>query len=529
MAKIDIKQLTYFYDDFYHPVFDNVSFCLDTDWKLALIGRNGRGKTTFLKLLQGSLEPSGGEIKRSGSVSYFPYTYDNNTFSKTIDVLKECIGGLKSLEILIEKYSKEEANGDNGQLIDALDLYSSLDGFEIESRIYKEMAQMRLSADLLERNFSTLSGGEKTCILILALFLRKDSFVLLDEPTNHLDIQKKEYLKNYLLRKKGYIIVSHDTDFLDEVVDHVIAINKYGISIEQGNYSTWRKNVEANELFELRTEARLRREIGQLERKSQLCRSWSGVGNKQKYEFVCHARSNGARSYMRQAKRAEKHIKDNIEEKKLLLRNMEEIRELNIYQDTKEDDCLLVVKNLSFAYEGEKNILENISFRVKSGDKIWIRGRNGVGKTTLLNILSGKYMCDNFFCPDNLSIAYVLQEPYWKSGNIKELLRKEIVNQKDFEDIYARFLDMCYQFDLPEDFNKRPIETLSSGELKKVDIARSLSINQQVIIWDEPLNYMDAFFRSQLERALSDRDITLIFVEHNEDFARQVANKIVQL
>lgn len=191
MAKIDIKQLTYFYDDFYYPVFDNVSFCLDTDWKLALIGRNGRGKTTFLKLLQGSLEPSGGEIKRSGSVSYFPYTYDNNRFSKTIDVLKECIGGLKSLEILIEKYSKEEANGDSGQLIDALDLYSSLDGFEIESRIYKEMAQMRLSADLLERNFSTLSGGEKTCILILALFLRKDSFVLLDEPTNHLDIQKK--------------------------------------------------------------------------------------------------------------------------------------------------------------------------------------------------------------------------------------------------------------------------------------------------------------------------------------------------
>lgn len=105
MAKIEIKHLTYYYDDFYHLVFNDVSFCLDTDWKLALIGRNGRGKTTLLKLLQGSLEPTSGEIKRNGSVSYFPYTYDNDTYSKTMDVLKECIGGLKTLEILIEKYS----------------------------------------------------------------------------------------------------------------------------------------------------------------------------------------------------------------------------------------------------------------------------------------------------------------------------------------------------------------------------------------------------------------------------------------
>ena len=529
MAKIEIKNLTYYYDDFYHPVFDNVSFCLDTDWKLALVGRNGRGKTTLLKLLQGDLEPSSGKILTRGKVSYFPYKYDK-TYSKTIDVLKECIGELKTLEVLIDKYSQEETKGNYNKLIEILDLYSSLDGYEMENRIYKEVAHMGLPDDLLERDFFTLSGGEKTSILILALFLRKESFVLLDEPTNHLDTEKKERLKNYLKTKKGYIIVSHDTAFLDEVCDHILAINKSNISIEHGNYSTWRRNAEVNELFELRTEARLRREINQLERNSQLCRSWSRAGNEQKYDFVCNARANGARSYMKQAKRAEKRIKDDIEEKKLLLKNMEEEKDLNIDQDKIEDDCVIVVDNLSFCYEGDKKpVLENVSFRVNQGDKIWIRGRNGAGKTTLLNILNRRSKCDNVFYINNLSIAYVSQEPYWKSGNIKELFRKEIVDQNHFEEIYKRFLELCYQFDLPEDFDKRPIETLSSGEVKKVDIARSLSTNQQVIFWDEPLNYMDVYFKGQLERALSDNDITIVFVEHNEDFARKVANKIVQL
>ena len=529
MAKIEINHLTYYYDDFYHPVFNNVSFCLDTDWKLALIGRNGRGKTTLLKLLEGSLEPSSGEIKRNSRVSYFPYTY-NQTYSKTIDVLKECIGGLKTLELFIEKYSQAESQEDNSKLIDTLDLYSSLDGFEMDYRIYKEMAQMKLSVDLLERDFSTLSGGEKTCILIIVLFLRKDSFVLLDEPTNHLDIEKKEHLMNYLTKKKGYIVVSHDTLFLDEVSDHILSLNKSNISIEKGNYSTWRRNVEVNELFELRTQARLIHEIDQLEKQSKQYRSWSGVGNEQKFHFVSHARTNGTRAYMRHAKRAEKHIQDNIEEKKLLLRNMEQVKDLNINQDTIEDNCLFAVQNLSFCYEGEKKyLLKNISFRVNPGDKIWIRGRNGAGKTTLLNLLSKRIKCDNIIYSENLTIAYVSQEPYWRSGDIKELLRKELEDKNDFEETYAKFLDLCYQFDLPEDFDKRPIETLSSGEIKKVDIARSLSTNQQVIFMDEPLNYMDVYFKSQLEKSLTDKDITIVFVEHNEAFARQVANKIVQL
>lgn len=528
MSKIEIKDLTFYYDDFYHPVFENVSFCLDTDWKLALIGRNGRGKTTLLKLLQGSLEPSGGKINRTVGFSYFPYEYDGGKFVKTMDVIKECIGGLKTMEILIEQYSEDREGKNIGRLTEILDVYDSLDGFGMEGRIYRETAQMGLAADLLERDFSTLSGGEATCMLIIALFLKKDSFVLLDEPTNHLDTGKKEHLKRYLMRKKGFVIVSHDGDFLDAVTDHVLAINKTDIGIEQGNFSTWRRNFEVNELYELRAREKLMNEIGRLERQSKVCRSWSEVGNGQKYDFAGNARTNGTRSYMRQAKRVEQRVRNDIEEKKRLLRNMEQVKDLEIDQDMAEEEILLEVKDLSFGYEGGKTVLKNVSFRVKPGDKVWIRGRNGAGKTTLLNILSGRIACDGIFRPNNLSIAYVWQEPYWKNGNMAELMEKE-AGRESFGEVYAKFLDICGRFDLPEDFGSRPFETLSDGEKKKADIARCLSISRQMIILDEPLNYMDDMFKMQLENAVADRDITMVFVEHDEGFGSRVANKAVCL
>ncbi len=494
MAQIEVKNLTFYYDDFYHPVFENLNVNLNTDWKMALVGRNGRGKTTLLKLLEGSLEASAGKIKRYGTVSYFPYSYDAE-YTKTLDVIKACIGG-----------------------------------DEMEYRIYKELAQMRLPAELLERDFSILSGGEQTCMLIIALFLRKDAFVLLDEPTNHLDKEKKEHLKQYLRRKKGYIIASHDTIFLDAVVDHILAINKVDISIEQGNYSTWRRNMELKEQFELRTRQRLMQEIKQLERQSKLTRNWSDIGNKQKYPFTSNARTNGTRAYMRQAKAAEQQIRDNLEEKKRLLRNMEEEKQLSIYQEILEEECLLAVEDMSYCYEtGQFPVFEGVTLHVYPGDKIWLRGHNGAGKTTLLKLLSGKLPGADVRYKEGISIAYVTQEPVWHSGEVKECLRESLKEGEDFQAIYGKFKQLCSLFDLPEDFDERPLETLSSGERKKVDVARVLSGNHQVLFLDEPLNYMDVYFKAQLEAALSDEELTLIFVEHNEEFGGRIANKVLEL
>ena len=529
MAQIEIRDLTFYYDDFYHPVFEHLDVNLDTDWRMALVGRNGRGKSTLLRLLEGSLEPSEGIIKRNGTVSYFPYTFDTE-FTKVLDVVKECIGGLRTMEVYLEKYETNPMECENETYLETLNRYVESDGYVMESHICKEMTRMGLPTELLEQDFSTLSGGEQTCMLIIALFLRKDAFVLLDEPTNHLDKEKKEHLKEYLKKKKGYVIASHDTVFLDAVVDHILAINKVDISIEQGNYSTWRRNMELKEQFELRTRQRLMQEINQLERQSKLTRSWSDVGNQQKYPFACNARTNGTRAYMRQAKAAEQQIQENLAEKKQLLRNLEEEKRFSIYQEISEQECLLAAEGISFCYEGAPvPILENVTLHVYPGDKIWLCGQNGAGKTTLLKLLAGQLEGTGIRRRAGLSIAYVTQEPVCRKGNIKDFLRERTQVSKDYHEVYARFRDLCRLFDLPEDFERRPLETLSSGELKKVDIAKTLAKKHQILFLDEPLNYMDVYFKAQLEAALEDDELTLIFVEHNKEFGEKLANKVVEL
>ena len=197
MAQIEIKDMTFYYDDFYHPVFEHLNVNLDTDWKMALVGRNGRGKSTLLKLLEESLTPTFGKIKKKGTVSYFPYLYDAS-FTKAMDVVKECIGGLRTLELKLQKYEELFGNSqeaDSAAYYEVLNQYLELDGYAMDSYICRELSQMGLPEELLEQEFATLSGGEQTCMLIIALFLRKDTFVLLDEPTNHLDVGKKEHLK----------------------------------------------------------------------------------------------------------------------------------------------------------------------------------------------------------------------------------------------------------------------------------------------------------------------------------------------
>ena len=530
MSKILIEEMSYYYADFYHPVFEKVNLTIDTDWRTGLVGRNGRGKTTLLKLLVGELEPTIGNIYIPRQMSYFPYSYDEK-YIKTMDVVKETIGGLRTLELTMEDIINKNDVDRMDVYYEMLDQYQSLHGYEMESLILKEVERMQLDSSLLEQDFSILSGGEKTCMMILSLFLRQDGFVLLDEPTNHLDIQRKAVVSEYLKHKKGFIVVSHDTDFLNQVVDHIIAINKADISLEQGNYATWKHNMLRKEQYDLRTRDRLEQEIGQLERVSAKARNWSKVGNQQKYEFASHARTNGTRAYMRQAKHAEQRIVDHIVEKKTLLRNLEEEKELDIVQASLEE-CLIEVTDLNFSYQSKKKqrkeLFSGFHFHMVSGEKIWLRGKNGAGKSTFLKLLTGELCGSGIWYADHLSIEYSSQEPRWRNGDIRELF----MEQSSWEDTrvrYERFLELCNCFDLPEDFYTRPLETLSSGELKKVDIARALSGENQLLLLDEPLNYMDVNFREQLVKALLKNEITVIFVEHDEAFGNMVATRIVDL
>ncbi|MBP1552306.1 MAG: ABC-F family ATP-binding cassette domain-containing protein, partial [Oscillospiraceae bacterium] len=206
MSLINIQNLTFSYDGSYDNIFENVSFQLDTDWKLGFTGRNGRGKTTFLNLLLGSYSYSG-KISASVSFEYFPYKVEDKP-AGTIDIVEQ--------------------------------IYPDYQYWQIA----KELNMLEVSEEVLYRPFNTLSNGEQTKVLLAVLFLKENSFLLIDEPTNHLDMQAREIVSRYLNSKKGFILVSHDRAFLDGCVDHILSINKTNIEIQQGNFSSWLANKE---------------------------------------------------------------------------------------------------------------------------------------------------------------------------------------------------------------------------------------------------------------------------------------------
>lgn len=521
MSKIIVQNLFFHYAEYFQTVFDDVNLTLDTDWRLGLIGRNGRGKSTFLKLLHGSLVPDKGSIIKQINTEFFPYDV-NSKYKVTLDVIKECIGKLKTMEDTMEDIIDAEDKNRYQEYQDILEQYLEADGFQMESRILREINLMNLPEDILARDYEILSGGEKTRLQIIALFLRNNPYVLLDEPTNHLDMNGKKLLAEYLKQKKGFLVVSHDRSFLDEIIDHVLSINKTNIDLEKGNFTSWKENKDKKESFETRTEAKLVREMKALNNQSIMKRDWANSAESTKNDHGKYERSSGSRSaqFMMHAKRAEDRVKKNLEEKSMLLQNYETAKELEIKQKSLEGYTMLRVKDLSYGYEG--NVLfSHLNFKVAVGDRIWIRGKNGSGKSTLLKLVAKHIESDCINYLDEIQISESFQDPLWKSGYVTDY----VIEDNRRNQIY----ELCEIFDIPKESLLRPIETLSGGEMKKLDIARALVCENQLILLDEPLNFMDLYFREQLEKAILLYQPTLIFVEHDEWFGNQVATKMISL
>lgn len=511
MAKITFERVSFCYPEVYTSVFENVSFSIDTNWKLGLIGRNGRGKTTLLKIMNGELLQTNGTIKKDVNVEYFPYQYSGEV-KITLDVIKECIGNLYSLEQHLDDASM-------------LEKYIELDGFRMEGKIRKEASKIGLKENALNRSFETLSSGEQTKALIIALFFKSNSFVLLDEPTNHLDICGKEELKNYLKKKRGFILVSHDREFLDSLVNHILSINKVDISIEKGNYTTWENNKKLTEEFERRTSENLQKEIARMENNIVQKRQWANISNKQKYHFASNSRTNGVQAYLNQAKRSEERVKKNIEVKKSLLKNYEERKALVFTQDNKEG-WIIKINDLSFSYIENDKLIKNLSLEICEHDVVWIKGKNGSGKSTLLKLITGQIYNPAVIYNGNVIFSILPQEINMKDWhNGLEFLKSMLDN----EDEYNSSIQICELFDISEELLKNPCDTYSSGEKKKIYLAQVLSRRNNVIVLDEPLNYMDVMFRMQIEKAFELVRPTVLLIEHDEYFLQGISTIILNL
>lgn len=492
MSLINVKNLTFRYDGSLNNVFENVSFNIDTDWKLGLIGRNGKGKTTFLKLLLGEYEYKG-TITKSVEFDYFPFEVKD----------KE--------RMAIEIVNEIAPNAEDWQII-------------------KELNLLNTDAEILYRNFNLLSGGEQIKILLISLFLKGNNFLLIDEPTNHLDIETRNNLVEYLNKKKGFILVSHDRNFLDKVVDHIISINNTNIDIQKGNFSTWQENKDRQDNFELTQNEKLRKDINRLEIASRNTANWSDKVEKSKYNTT-NSGSSVDRGYighqsakmMKRSKVMEQRIEKAIEEKSSLLNNVDRSDSLKIIPLESRKNPLIIADGLQIKYN-DKPIFDKISFEVNNGDRIAIVGKNGIGKSSILKLILGENISYNgtLKVANDLKISYVSQSTEYLKGKLKEFSKQNNVEESIFKAMLVKMGLVNSEFE-------KDIKQMSEGQKKKILLAKSISEQANLYIWDEPLNYIDILTRIQIEEAILKYKPTVIFVEHDETFIEKIATKVILL
>jgi lincosamide and streptogramin A transport system ATP-binding/permease protein len=502
-----------------------VSFQLDSDWKLGFIGRNGRGKTTFLKLLLGNYDYKG-TITASVDFSYFPFEV-NDVMENTLSIIKNTIAPYSLWEQEMEECLASEMKDSLLEHYGRLqELYQAHDGYIIEELIEKELGKLQVDLGVLTRPFDTLSFGERTKIMLAALFLKKNNFLLIDEPTNHLDMEGRQTLAEYLQTKKGFILVSHDRSFLDQCIDHVLSINRADIEIQKGTYSSWYLNKERTDHYELEKNEQLKKDIVILSESARRAMGWSDQIEASK--IGTHAADRGAIGHkaakmMKRAKSIEHRKLEAVEEKKSLLKNVEQADALKINILEFAGKRLIEAEDLSLFY-GDNKIASNINFSLQKGNRLAIRGRNGSGKTTLFKLLLNENIDykGRFHVAQGLRISYVSQDTSYLKGNLKDFAVNYGLDETIFKTVLRQLDFSRVQFE-------KNISEFSGGQKKKVLLAKSLSEPAHIFLWDEPLNFVDVFSRVQIEELILKYCPTMIFVEHDRMFSEKIATDLIEL
>lgn len=486
MSMIQAEGLTFSYPGSPDPVFENASFQIDSGWRLGLIGRNGRGKTTLLRLLMGEY-PHEGSLVSSESFDYFP-------------------SPVRSPERLAAEVLEDLCP-------------------EAESwRFPKELGLLGVEEEALWRPFSTLSGGERTKLLLAALFLREGRFPLIDEPTNHLDARGRELVSAYLRRQRGFLLVSHDRRFLDGCVDHILALNRADIQVQAGNYSSWRENFDRAQQFEEAKDERLRKDVRRLQKAARRTSVWSDRVEASKtgaYDkgFVGHKSAK----MMKRAKALEARQEKALEEKQGLLQNRESAEALRLSPLAHHARRLVSCSELALWY-GERKVCGPLRFAVEQGERAALEGRNGSGKSSLLKLLLGQEIrhSGELSLAPGLKISYVPQDTSFLRGPLGGFILERGIDESLFKAVLRKLGFSREQFG-------RNLEDFSGGQKKKALIAASLCEQAHLYVWDEPLNFVDIDSRLQIEELLRNFAPTMIFVEHDRAFREAIASRVISL
>ena len=495
-------------------IYDDASFQTAPLDKIGVVGVNGAGKTTLFKVILGQVELDSGSLTlgKKDRVGLLPQEikFDNPNLTVWEYLLKsrpieETNKRLEEIYELLTTSNEEETAILLREVDELQEKLVMLDQYNAENTLLEIINDMKFDDELLNTKLWQLSGGQKSKVAFASVLYSNPNLLLLDEPTNHLDASTKEYVINYLKNYKGSVmVISHDTDFLDMIVNKILYIDKttHKTKIYDGNYSHFKKQLfEEKKLKEMRIKEQ-EREIQKLE------------------DIVKRAKQASRTNHALKRLGKDREIK--LEKKKAELETRDKIYKrvkMNIEPKNKGALVPLVVDNLTFHYDNKPNLYENLSFNLVSGEKFLIVGENGVGKSTLLKLIMGKLKQDKGTITFNgkTDIAYYAQELEIldEEKTIFENVQNEHYSDLQLRNVLGNFLFFGQQV-------FKQVKLLSPGEKARVALCKILLQKANFLILDEPTNHLDPDTQSVIGENFGEYTGTILLVSHNPSFVEQI-------
>jgi len=512
---INIENLHFSYG--IHEIFKDLNLSINEKKQIGLVGRNGTGKSTLLKLITGELAQERGHIstKNGLSIGYLaqePAVAENMTLEEMLtSVFQSLIDMEKRIKHIGDQIAKSSGDAQEKLMTEfgeLQEIFSAKRGFEYPSRIRGVINGLGFKPEDLDKPFSVLSGGEKTRATLGQILLKEPDLLLLDEPTNYLDIDALQWLEQYLKGYSGtFIIISHDRYFMDKVCASIIEVSQKNIKEYLGNYTHYAVKKRHNIMEQNHQYRQQMKEIKHQEEVIKRFRAYNSI-----------------KSSKRAASREKALNKIELMDKADIVHNSH----FSFVPRVRSGNDVLCVSGIKKAFD-ERILFQNISFEVHRGDKIGIIGPNGAGKTTLFKIIQGKLQADSgeVHFGQKVHIGYFDQEHQDLKKFYNENLLEAMwdvdskLSEGEIRNILAAFL-----FVGEEVF--KSINTLSGGEKARLLLARLMISQSNFLLMDEPTNHIDMDTKEILESALLQYEGTLLFISHDRYFLNRISNQIYQ-
>lgn len=508
----------------YGQLFEGVSFSLNEGESISIVGPNGCGKSTLLKIIAGLCKPDSGtvSIKKGSTVAYLDQTSSDKTDDRVVyEVIKDAFLVLNEMALKIKKYehlmlntkNEESYNKTLNMYCKLVEEFSDLGGYDIDVQISTVCSGLKITESMLNQNYSSLSGGEKTLVQLAKTLLQKPDLILLDEPTNHLDINRIEWLENYIKSFKGAsVIVSHDRYFLDKMSNKILDLSGVTPKVYNTNYSGYLKQKERN--FEKQM-AEYKDQQLIIKRLEEQIKYFSERGMATNSSTLCD-RAHALQTQLN--KILENKIERPKEPKPL---------KIGFKEENKISKRVFETKNLTVKTPDNKTILNNINLIISAGEKVAFIGSNGSGKSTFIKTILGvsqlNKMGDVLVGP-SVKFGYLPQIINFNKDNISllECFKLEAsVNEEKARSVLANF--HFYKGDV-----NKLVKNLSGGEKIRLKLAVLLQNNVNCLVFDEPTNHIDIPTKEVLEHAIENFDGTVLFVSHDRYFINKFAEKIIE-